>query len=288
MAELVNSVAVLASWLESYCEVLPSLAENYANTFLSHGISSIPALQAYVAEHPYGLVSLGVDSHDVEEILEALHRATIEAQEEAFDNRSSWHMRTLMAECVGIVDRLKAAIDGGRTEDVVETLHLMAGMGENSRDLQLGLMRAAAYEPIIAVGQSMAASELVAEAVLRCISAFCHYGADKSQEVTEAVTQFGSSGAALVAVQLLRQHFTNAHLVELGCEALCSLSVEAENRVNLGDVGACELLGRLLVRYCTEPSTAQPISRAIGYVSFKQDSNIQRLLAVEDRISGSG
>lgn len=131
-----------------------------------------------MAENNDFLHSLHFNDDDVEEILEALQRLHVEddeheedheedEEEETFDNRSSWHMRTLMAQCVEVVDRLKLAVDTENGDEVAEVLALMASMGENSKELQLGLMRASAHIEVIEAGQQLGlTSEHVAEGKL--------------------------------------------------------------------------------------------------------------------------
>lgn len=72
-----------------------------------------------------------VKADDAEEIQDALQRM---GAEEVFDNRSSWHMRTLVAECSGVVERLRAAEEEA---EAVEVLNTLVSMAENSRDLQV-------------------------------------------------------------------------------------------------------------------------------------------------------
>ena len=81
-----------------------------------------------VAEDHDFLQTLGIVSHDKKEIVEALNRQ----YEEAFDNRSSWHMRTLMAQCVGVIDNLKHAIATKDEQEIAAKLHEIAAMAENS------------------------------------------------------------------------------------------------------------------------------------------------------------
>jgi hypothetical protein len=232
------------------------------------------------------LASLGINADDAEEIMEALHR---EGTEEAFDKRSSWHIRTLMAQCVEVIDQLKASVSSGMEEDVVEALNIMASLAENSPDLQSGFMRAGAHIEVIeaAKAQLKNPSEHIAEAVLGCICSFCRYGESKPDEAIANVLSFGDAGVASILVATLKQHFTNAVLVELVCEAVFNLSVESENRSRLGQAGACEVLAKLLIHYCTDPATCQPICRAIGCMSFQQDDNRARFNTIESRIMNS-
>ena len=116
------------------------------------------------------------------------------------------------------------------------------------------------------------------------MTAFCRYGDDKSEESISANLSFGEAGVSSILVTLLKHHCQSPHLVELACEAICNVSLESANRERLGAEGACELLGKLLVRYCTDPASAQPICRAIGYLSFKLPGNIDRFKAIEDRV----
>lgn len=116
------------------------------------------------------------------------------------------------------------------------------------------------------------------------MSAFCRYGDDKSASAEHNVRVFGEGGAAAVLVALLKTHFANTHLLELGCEAVCCLGVEEANRTRLGDAGACEVLGRLLVRFCADPTSCQPVCRAVGYTAFKHAANAERFAEIERKI----
>lgn len=233
-----------------------------------------------VAEDHDFLQTLGIVSHDKEEIVEALNRQ----YEEAFDNRSSWHMRTLMAQCVGVIDNLKHAIATKDEQEIAAKLHEIAAMAENSKDLDAGLMRAGADTHVLAAAQSNLPSEAVVEAALLCISSFCRYGEEKHEDVVSNILRFGEAGVADILVSILRQHMGSALLVELACDALCCIGVESTNRVRLGEAGACELLTRLLIRACTDPGSCQPICRAIGCVSFHEENNISRFVKMETQI----
>lgn len=236
-----------------------------------------------MAEDHDFLQSLGIVSHDKEEIIEALNRP----DDEAFDNRSSWHMRTLMAQCVGIVDNLKQAIVDKDESEISALLHEIAAMAENSKDLDAGLMRAAADAQILAAAKAYLASEAVIEAAVLCVSSFCRYGEEKHEDVLSNILRFGEAGVAEILVSTLRQHMGNALLVELTCDAMCSIGVESTNRARLGEAGACEILTRLLIRACTDPGSCQPICRAIGCVSFQEESNINRFVKMEAKILSS-
>ena len=227
--------------------------------------------------------SLGIVSHDKEEIIEALNRP----DDEAFDNRSSWHMRTLMAQCVGIIDNLKHAIAEKDEQEVAALLHEIASMAENSKDLDGALMRASADTHILSAAKAYLSSEAVVEAAVLCISSFCRYGEEKHEDVVSNILKFGESGVCALLVSILRQHMGNALLVELACDAMCSIGVESTNRVRLGETGACEILTRLLVRACTDPGSCQPICRAIGCVSFHEESNISRFVKMEAKLLSS-
>ena len=236
-----------------------------------------------VAEDQEFLQSLGIVSHDREEIIEALHRP----DDEAFDNRSSWHMRTLIAECAGIVDNLKHAIAEQDEQAIADSLHEIASMAENSKDLNGGLMRAGVDDPILTAGRAYLRSEAIIEAVVLCISSFCRYGEEKSEDVISNIVSFGEAGVAGLLVNVLQHHMANGLLVELTCDAMCCVGVDDKVRSRLGEVGACEVLTRLLIRACTDPASCQPICRAIGCVSFQSENNVNRFYKLEDKILAS-
>ena len=166
------------------------------------------------------------------------------------------------------LDNLRTAVEAKMEVAIVGVLSTMIQSIEKNNDKVRAMNKADVAPFIINIMEEMLAFPSVCERCLQFIGVLCRNNDEvKSTLSLESSKDFGIYGASSKIATILQKYSTDPKIMEAGCDAIRGMCYLESNRKRLGDEGVCEILGRSLTRWHSNPDVSSWLCRAIGHLT---------------------
>jgi len=152
---------------------------------------------------------------------------------------------------------------------------------ERNNDKVRAMSKADVAPTIINIMEEMIAFPSVCERCLMFIGVLCRNNDEsKSTLIFESSKDFGVYGASAKIATILQKYSNDPKIMEAGCDAIRGMCYLESNRKRLGDEGVCEILGRSLTRWQSNPDVSSWLCRAIGHLTNENDENREKFATI--------
>ena len=179
------------------------------------------------------------------------------------------------------LENLKTAVDAKMEVAVVGVLTTMVQAIEKSNEKVKAMNKAEVAPIIVNIMEEMMGYSSVCERCLQFIAVLCRNNDEsKSSLSLESSKDFGVAGASSKIAAVMQKYSNDPKIMEAGCDAIRGLCYLESNRRRLGDDGVCEILGRSLPRWNSNPDVSSWLCRAIGHLTNDNDENREKFATI--------